>query len=519
MAPRPATVRRHPLSAASASMAVATLLGIVATSVAQPAPPAFSIDGEFDEWRALPPLVEDPRGDAAGSQVDIVDITAVRGRADGRHLSLLVEVVDEACLQGLDRPLELMLDADGDPGTGAATDLLRGLDLIVVFSPVDQRRPDRPGQAVGLEVFGVDARQAPNAYALDLHFAPSHASDRFEIRLERGSDLPGVGRVLAGRRVTGRLIQRAADGSTIELTEPFTVEMPPLETAPPPAIASDADPLAPRAGALRVMSWNAEQGVMIRKSRETGRLIAATEPDILLLQEFPGNAPATDLERILEGATEDDWTVHLGRGGGNLRCVVATRLPGAVVTDLDPLPLPDTPNRDVRTAARMIEHAGGRVLALSVHLKCCGRPGDSSDLRRIEEAEAIRDAMAAVIAREKPDAVVIAGDLNLVGSRTPLNVIASGLDVDRSDLLIVDARQPGPGATNATWYDEGSPFTPGRLDFVLVSDGSLTPATALVLNGRHMLGEAWTARGLQPDDTLVSDHFPILVDLDWNRGG
>ena len=80
MAPRPYTVRPHPLPVAPAVLALASLLGAVAPTLAQPATPAFSIDGEFDEWRALPPLVEDPRGDAPGSQVDIV---SVRGRADG----------------------------------------------------------------------------------------------------------------------------------------------------------------------------------------------------------------------------------------------------------------------------------------------------------------------------------------------------------------------------------------------------------------------------------------------------
>jgi len=506
-----------PLALAAAVAAITAPAAAQSTDTAPgTTPPPIAIDGAFDDWRDQDPLLVDPR-DAPGSEVDI---RAIRGRADARHLHLQFEVVDVASLQGLERPLELLLDVDGDPGTGADVELLPGLDLIVVFSPTDPRRADRPGQAVGLEIFGVNPREAPNAYAVDLHFAPSHASDRFEIRLERGSDLPGVGAILTGSRVTGRLVQRAADGSLLEVTDPFTVDMPRYDAAPPaPDLPPSADPLARSAGnQLRIMSWNAERGVMVRKAGATGRLIAATTPDIVLLQEFTEDTPATGLQRILESATGEDWSVHVGRGGGNLRSVVATRLPASVVTDLDPLPLPNVPNRDIRTAAQLIEHPGGRVLALSIHLKCCGRPGDSSDRRRIDEANAVRDAMARVIADVEPDAVIIAGDLNLVGTRTPLEILLQGLDVDGSELLTVDARQPAPAAANATWWDEDSPFTPGRLDFVLVSDRSLRPTKALVLNGRYMADEPWTRGGLRPDDTLISDHFPILVDLAWGRG-
>jgi endonuclease/exonuclease/phosphatase family metal-dependent hydrolase len=255
---------------------------------------------------------------------------------------------------------------------------------------------------------------------------------------------------------------------------------------------------------------------MVRRAGATGRLVRATSPDVILLQELTEEIPASRVERLLESALPgEDWTVHVGRGGGPLRCVVATRLPSAVVTELDPLPQPDRPDREIRTAARLIESPEGRVLAVSVHLKCCGRPGDESDRRRITEARTIRAAMARVIAEEEPDAVVIGGDLNLVGTRTPLEILLGGLDVDGSELTVVDAMQPAPGASNATWYQPDSRFTPGRLDFVLVSDASLQPVRSLVLNGLHMTGPRWTRGGLRPDDTLISDHFPILVDLEW----
>ncbi|MFK7959927.1 MAG: endonuclease/exonuclease/phosphatase family protein [Phycisphaerales bacterium] len=521
---------------------LAPLLALPATALAATsalaAPPVIEIDGAMDDWKSVAVAVNDP----ADAPDGFIDLLGVKVAADARRVHIQFETARLCNLQGLDGRLDLLLDVDGSERSGEPVAGMEGADLSVVFTPPDRRRPDRPGRGVGLDIPGARGRAELNPYDLGLSFAPSHASDRFEVRLERGTMVPGAGMLFAGSRARGVFVFRDLNGTIVDTTEPFTITLPPMTGADIPRTPTGPDlqsqPTSPLArtkaapGAagradgevavhndVRVMSWNAEHGVMLQQAGATTRLMRAATPDIVLLQELPDSTAPESVRRLLDRATGQSWTVRVGVGGGNLRCAVATTLPAKPVALLDPLPMPDNPNRQVRTAALLIDHPQGSILAVSVHLKCCGRMGDRSDTTRITEATTIQRAIIAAVKEHDPAGVIVAGDLNLVGSRTPLELLLRGTDIDGSELLAADARQPGEGRTNATWSDAGQPFVPGRLDYVLVSDDAWKVSGALVLNGEEMTGRAWQASGMLPADTLISDHFPVLVDLDWATAG
>ncbi|MCZ6444681.1 MAG: endonuclease, partial [Planctomycetota bacterium] len=69
---------------------------------------------------------------------------------------------------------------------------------------------------------------------------------------------------------------------------------------------------------------------------------------------------------------------------------------------------------------------------------------------------------------------------------------------------------------NATWADPDEPFVPGRLDYLLYSDATLTLPRAFVLDSRD-LNPRWLDRhGLKLDDTAsASDHLPLIADVKW----
>jgi len=106
--------------------------------------------------------------------------------------------------------------------------------------------------------------------------------------------------------------------------------------------------------------------------------------------------------------------------------------------------------------------------------------------------------------------VVVVGDWNLVGSRTPLDVMldkSSGPGL--AHLLLRHLR----GDDVFTWYqDELDAFPPGMLD-VLVHSPDLTPRRSFVLDTAE-LGDATLAKlGLQPDDSQASDHLMLVADF------
>jgi endonuclease/exonuclease/phosphatase family metal-dependent hydrolase len=111
--------------------------------------------------------------------------------------------------------------------------------------------------------------------------------------------------------------------------------------------------------------------------------------------------------------------------------------------------------------------------------------------------------------------VVIAGDLNLVGSRRPLDLLADGLDGDGSDLAVAEAYQID-NLSNATWSNADQPFVAGRLDFLLYADTNVEPVGAFVMDTRDMAPPWLDRHGLRLDDTAsASDHLPLVVDLRW----
>ena len=106
---------------------------------------------------------------------------------------------------------------------------------------------------------------------------------------------------------------------------------------------------------------------------------------------------------------------------------------------------------------------------------------------------------------------VVGGDLNLVGSREPLGILASRLDGDGGALEIADAPVLGDAAAY-TWTQAWSRFSPGRLDWLLHGRDVRT-VRAFVLDAHRLDDATLAAAGVERGDTSVSDHLPLVLDL------
>lgn len=473
--------------------------------------PAVRIDGEWADWAAVGVRWRE-------SAVDDLPHApaAIRIRHDDSALYLHLTVADTINLQAMPGTLRLALDGDGRAETGAVVDGMEGVDRVVEHS---YRAPN--GRWQGIRVRTLPNGEWRDSYGAGFWYAPTSSDRRFEIRLaRRPADGPPI-----GDRISVRLSALDTNGTVRRSTPVLAATLPP---APARVHRAAVAELAKSPGALRAVTWNVGDDGPLLEPEGFRRTLAALDPDLVLFDEL---SPAIDtawLLALLPG--RERWRVLLGTGGGRQRTAVASIYPIAFHPALTRVAYPDSlrhllglpmsrqmeadirgaPSDDAPTMGAVIEAMGLEILAVPVDLICCGGFQGAEERARRMTALALRDAVARAVETDPVDAVVIGGDLNLVGSRRPLEVLRRGLDpIDRADLALAPAPRLDR-ASNATWFAP-TPFPPGRLDFLLVSPSRLAIARSFAFHPGDLVPGAAAALGL--DRPARTDHLPVVADL------
>ena len=234
----------------------------------------------------------------------------------------------------------------------------------------------------------------------------------------------------------------------------------------PPEVAPD----------LRVASFNTyEDSPSLRHVRE---LVAATNPDVLVLQEV-GPEREQRVRRALGDRYESILAVQDERAGG---VMVLSHHP---VVETRPVSLSTAPTRD--TAVAVLDVDGQRLQVVPVHLTSpCPRCGTSLTERLELEGDRRPAELAAVLrALDARHPAVIAGDLNSTERSEPYRLLtAVGFEDPHR------AAGSGPGFT---WPNDRLPVPVVRIDWIL------TRGLVAV--------DAWVGDG------GTSDHRPVIADL------
>tara|TARA_B100000959_G_C14941193_1_gene607894 strand:+ start:393 stop:1535 length:1143 start_codon:yes stop_codon:yes gene_type:complete len=255
-----------------------------------------------------------------------------------------------------------------------------------------------------------------------------------------------------------------------------------------------------KTGNFRVVSWNVQFGNLLDKSQLGTRLLKSLQPDVLLLQELDGTDSPETLSTFLHDALGNTWNVVMSEVSGTKR---HHQLRSAIAT---PFPLKELDIKKKGTLKAVRANAdidGTKIQFLSLHLRCCGGPtGDAEEQRQLE-AKIIRRASKSSTSK----ASIIAGDWNLVGTDKPLEIVKS------KDFTIVEAFQPD-GVLNATWSNTSSPFTPGRLDWMIFNGKVIELKTSFILDSSDLDEETRNKYKLRLNDTAeLSDHLPLVADF------
>ncbi len=501
-------------------------------------------DGDFGDWDDVDPLVIDPAGDVpAGSPVDLGPVAV---QDDPRFLHFLIDLGRTLTAQGMRGSVELVLDADGDSGTGGPYGGVEGTDVVVVLTRQTDPASDGHGAGVGIRRIGPDGPgDVESAAEVGLLVSPTHSSDRFEVRLDRGGGgRPGTGSSAAGTgdAIAGRLRYVRA-GALVDETPVFTHALVTVPGEEPPLLGADAVAKVP--GAFRVVAWNVSSLSFRHNQNAFRRVVAALAPDILLLDEIYSAVKPEDLARFTGGLADEGgaWSWRLALGGGRQRTAVGAkgrevrRAAGMGRIDHDPRPLerwlrevgdePEIPHAAPPSVLARTEARGGLsatgawmtvhgldILFVPVDLQSAGFDGSPRDRLRELQARTLNGAIAAAL-RERPGAgLVVAGDLNLVGSVHPLDELRRGLGVGGRDLKVARAerlRDRSLATWRSTWGED--PFSPGRLDYVLYRGAVLRAERAFVFDAADLSPGAREMLGVTESDTGASDHLPLVVDF------
>ena len=253
-------------------------------------------------------------------------------------------------------------------------------------------------------------------------------------------------------------------------------------------------------GDLRVVSWNVQFGALLKDKARGGRILKALQPDVLLIQELDGEDTCSELESFLHDTLGGSWLVETSNSNGEKR---SERLKSAIATSADSMACFTVGKTPLKAIGASISFSNKPINFISLHLRCCGGPTSDAEKQRVSEATDIRKTIDSM----QSPRFVIAGDWNLVGTTAPL------LTVTKNDFAVVQAYQPD-GRVHATWSDETSSFTPGRLDLMLYSPLSLEVARSFVLDTSDLDSDTLIAQELLGEDTaLLSDHLPLVADF------
>lgn len=434
--------------------------------IPQANPGPFQIDGDFSDWEGYEPLILDPEGDSD----ERFDLTYLYARTHGTVVHLRFDTTNIVGIQA------------GNVDDG---------DIRFVFDLPEDRElsVDLRNQRIRmLSSSGVDNLPW---FAVNLLTAPTYAANEYEIQIDLGP---------AGAEL-GDTVELQVEGSD-RFSHPVSIS---LAHDPLPTLQRSPEKEDP--SHLRIASLNTKDTGLFDAERSPGirRLLKAAKADIYCLQEQYSTTEAEHTEALnnLDPHNDDaPWYAHKVRDN-----VTISRHPQ--------IPL-DLPYR--RFAASVVRPSNDEsILVINAHLSCCGIANDESDLNRIEQAEQIlesiqrfREGLLGPELREHRNApIVVVGDWNLVGSRTPLDTLTLPQEPDLQRWLLSHLHSHEVW----TWRNQGSDFTPGQLDLLIHSSEGLQRHNGFLLYSDYLSPETLDALGLDRADSRATDHTLMVADF------
>ncbi|GJQ61984.1 MAG: endonuclease [Melioribacteraceae bacterium] len=458
----------------------------------------IKIDENFTDWEELDVLYSDATGD--GQPIDFGKLWLAD---DENYLYYCFEVGSEINLQD-NNDVTIYLDIDNNGATGKSVNGI-GAEIEYVFG---ERGGTRYTSAGNSSISHTD---------LFLITAPTVTSTIFEGVIKK--DLSGIGlgfdhdtiKVVlkdgnSGDMIpeSGELLSYTLTNETTDYYEDYSIEK------------TDSS-------FLRFMTYNVERdGITDAQKRQYfERMITTLDPDIIAFQEIY-NSNANTIAGLVTSFFNDGRNYFYGKKGPDN--IILSKYP--VVASYD-IPSSSGFHGNGAFVVDMTEKYGVKALVISAHTPCC----DNNEARQ-DEIDAImafvREAKSegGTLTLDEESPIIIAGDMNLVGYSEQLTTFLTGdiknnsaygddFTPDWDNTPFDDAKPANPNLPlYFTWYDEGSSFAPGRLDFIIYSGSVLDMLNSFSLFTPSMHPDTLSQYGLTVNDSKnAADHVPVIADF------
>jgi len=420
------------------------------------------IDGGFEDWKDVKVCARDPRGDAKGA----FDITKVYAASLGSVLYLRFDTTNLLNLQ------------NGPEAEGTL--------LIIIDLPNNQ---ELVLDTRGRQAFLNDSLKERIPWdRLKYIVGPTYAQDEFEIQID-----------------LGRFNVNCGDAISIQFGGSDVLSVPIDFTFSQPSKTPKRRSHRRKSGTdVRIVSLNTYFEGLSDPDREEamGRLLNSVDGDIYCFQEeWKTEGHGEILVRLMPPESKGRWHIHKVHGN-----VIASKYP-----------LKALPSKSDMYAAAHISLAENNLFVINVHLKAMGYIDSKEDRLRIRQANdiiaVIDEIRKGQHGQDESPRIVIVGDFNLVGSRTPLDLI-----VDEKVCGLKDWLTPNLiGESVVTWRGGSrESFSPGKLDYVIYSTKTLIPKNGFILNSELLNRTERQQLNLDTADSKLSDHLLITVDFQFS---
>ncbi len=469
----------------------------------------ISVDGEFEDWAGIAPLATDPTGDATSGDVDFGQIWMAN---DDGALYLRIELNRETLAQdglggAIGNDIHLFLDGDDNSGTGLAIDGI-GADLEIAYGLRSGTLYTPSTQALVINEIGSVV-------------LPTHSADQFEIRIPF-SVTPGFSSVVNVVTASSVSLFMRDDAGLDRIPDTGVLAY---------AVASGiADPVVPielgriDAGDIRILSHNVLNTQPAFNPNPFTRILQSLQPDIVSWQELrPNDWTPEEARQFVEAALPLPMGEQWVAAGFN-DTVTITRFPilnqsnsdGNLIVHID---LPD-------------DRADTDLVIFNAHTPCCNNEF-GRDVEHDRISATWRDFINGVgpFVVDPGVAVAMMGDFNMVGFVRQLITLRDGILIDNvtfgadfspgrdlGSLANVRARHTHT-ADIVTWFNPGSSFAPGKLDYILFSSDAATLKRNYTLKTDEIPMIELTAAGLEAGDSNASDHLVMIADFDFKTPG
>ncbi len=460
----------------------------------------IAIDEDFSDWESTTTSYQDDLNDNNSWGLDLYQLSVAN---DEDYLYLYIEVTEEINLQD-NNNLEIGIDIDQNSTTGISHGGI-GAEIVYTFG-------DRKGLFKNQS--STYTIRHPN---IGLITAPTVSSKKFEIAIKRTISVANNNTTLDND--INIALKSGGQDFIPNQGEVFTYSFSNYQSS-----SSTYEIGRPKTSDLRVLSYNVLFDNLFDTNVQSSfkRVLKAIAPDIIGFQEIydhSSNQVAQLMDDFIPLENNQQW--YHSKVDPDIHAI--SKYPIIQSEKIQ------ASNFGTGNGAFLIDHPDldEHILLIVAHPPCCDKNED-----RQEEIDAIMAFIRDAKLGDGPmqlnynSPIIIVGDMNLVGDNHQLETFITGNILDNASYgqdyepdwngeNLIDSKPMTTGLPMVfTWYDEGSSFNPGRLDFNIYSGSVLDKVNAYSLFTPGLPSDSLLTHGLLSNDVIVnSDHIPVVVDF------